>query len=357
MSTVADSSQDLAALVTSFERWLQHQRADLVALQSRPAADLVAAISHTIPALRALYDGGWTRLGWPESAGGLGGSLVQRAAIMEALSAAGYVIPEVLSTVEIVGAMLLRYAPELAATHLAAALRGDEVWCQGFSEPEAGSDLGSLRTRAVADVDGFTGCWPAPSPMSRCDSSSDGRSPCFRPSSIGWRASTWPSPWLERQRPAPGWMGHQPAPWRPSASPLWLTRRPPPIATRCTGASHSRSSTASIPGSDEVIFSTPCSVAAATSTPLLGRSIIADGAFPPYSTACPSPGSSGRGVSDAGGAAGRLLRDSHLSWAPDGGRRYRAEMIGASVLGGAQVSVWLWGMTNWLFWTPCTNEQ
>jgi acyl-CoA dehydrogenase len=156
VSTVADSSQDLEALVASFRRWLQHQRADFVALESRPPVDLVAAISNTIPALRALYDGGWTRLGWPESAGGLGGSLVQRAAIMEALSAAGYVIPEVLSTVEIVGAMLVRYAPGLAAIHLGAALRGDEVWCQGFSEPEAGSDLGNLRTRAVADADGFT---------------------------------------------------------------------------------------------------------------------------------------------------------------------------------------------------------
>jgi alkylation response protein AidB-like acyl-CoA dehydrogenase len=65
------------------------------------------------------------------------------------------VVPEFISTVEIVGPMLLRYAPQLAAADLAAALRGDEVWCQGFSEPEAGSDLGSLRTRAVADGDSF----------------------------------------------------------------------------------------------------------------------------------------------------------------------------------------------------------
>ena len=99
------------------------------------------------------------------------------------------------------------------------------------------------------------------------NSSSDDRSPCFRPSSIGWRASTWPSRWLERERPAPGWMADQPAPWRASASPPLLTRPPPPIATRCTGALHSRSSTAFIPGSGGVIFSTPCSAVAVTSRP------------------------------------------------------------------------------------------
>jgi alkylation response protein AidB-like acyl-CoA dehydrogenase len=148
-------SEDLETLVASFEKWLSQHRADFAALESHPAVDVVAAIANTVPALRALYDGGWLRLGWPESVGGLGGSLVQRAAVMEALSAAGYAVPEVLSAVEIVGAMLVRYAPALAAIHLPAALRGDEVWCQGFSEPDAGSDLGSLRTRAVADGDGF----------------------------------------------------------------------------------------------------------------------------------------------------------------------------------------------------------
>jgi alkylation response protein AidB-like acyl-CoA dehydrogenase len=80
---------------------------------------------------------------------------VQRATVLEALAAAGYVVPEFIATLEIVGPMLLRYAPALAAADLTAGMRGDEVWCQGFSEPEAGSDLGSLRTRAVLDGDAF----------------------------------------------------------------------------------------------------------------------------------------------------------------------------------------------------------
>jgi alkylation response protein AidB-like acyl-CoA dehydrogenase len=107
------------------------------------------------PLQAMLWDDGWNRLGWPVDVGGLGGPALHRFVVMEELAAAGYVNPDMLGSVEIIAPMLVRYAPLLAAHHVAAGVRGDEVWCQGFSEPDAGSDLGSLRTRAVPDGAGW----------------------------------------------------------------------------------------------------------------------------------------------------------------------------------------------------------
>jgi hypothetical protein len=64
-------------------------------------------------------------------------------------------IPESYLTVETLVPMLSVYAPHLAQRHLSDLLRGVERWCQGFSEPDAGSDLASLRTKAVRDGDAW----------------------------------------------------------------------------------------------------------------------------------------------------------------------------------------------------------
>lgn len=103
-----------------------------------------------------LYDAGWIRLGWPEELGGLGGSVALRGVVSEELAAAGYPPPFSFGTQEVLGPSVAKYGqPELARTVLPRLLRGEETWCQGFSEPGAGSDLGSLRTRAVDDGDCF----------------------------------------------------------------------------------------------------------------------------------------------------------------------------------------------------------
>jgi alkylation response protein AidB-like acyl-CoA dehydrogenase len=98
---------------------------------------------------RRLYEGGWLKLGWPKEAGGRGATPVMQAIYQEELAQAG--APGILGRL---GVTLL--APTLVAhgtpwqkeTYLEKILSGELIFCQGFSEPDAGSDLAGLRTRA-----------------------------------------------------------------------------------------------------------------------------------------------------------------------------------------------------------------
>ncbi|MEU6954361.1 acyl-CoA dehydrogenase family protein [Streptomyces sp. NPDC045714] len=106
---------------------------------------------------RMLYDAGYAGLHWPVDAGGRGATPTQHLIYLEETEKAG--APYV--GANFVG--LLHAGPTVAAEGTAGqrarwlppVLRGDEVWCQGFSEPDAGSDLAALRTRAVRDGDAY----------------------------------------------------------------------------------------------------------------------------------------------------------------------------------------------------------
>ena len=99
--------------------------------------------------MRALYDAGWMRWGWPESAGGLGGPMILRAIVGEEVVGRGLDEPGPYSMLEVLTPTMIDYArPELAAEMVPRLLSGSETWCQGFSEPGSGSDLASLTTRA-----------------------------------------------------------------------------------------------------------------------------------------------------------------------------------------------------------------
>jgi alkylation response protein AidB-like acyl-CoA dehydrogenase len=109
-------------------------------------------LGHMRAVQRLLFDTGWARWGWPEAVGGLGGSPVLRAVLGEEMTSRGLVHSAALSMPEVLGPAVVRFAdPALAAAVLPPMLRGEELWCQGFSEPDAGSDLGSLRTTARLD--------------------------------------------------------------------------------------------------------------------------------------------------------------------------------------------------------------
>jgi acyl-CoA dehydrogenase len=140
----------------SLSKWLRANGEEYAAAR---AANEPIAIEDAMRADRsfqqALWDAGFTKHGWPESVGGSGGSAELRATLYEQLSLEGYRLPLPLGTLEVLGPVMVQVAPELSSRFLGACIRGDEVWCQGFSEPEAGSDLAALRCRAVPDGDGW----------------------------------------------------------------------------------------------------------------------------------------------------------------------------------------------------------
>jgi alkylation response protein AidB-like acyl-CoA dehydrogenase len=111
---------------------------------------------HLSKVKRATFDAGWMRWGWPEAVGGLGGSTLLRAYLGEALTGRDLVEPGIYSMTEVLAPTMIDYAsPALAAEMVPRLLRGDETWCQGFSEPGTGSNLASLSCRAVRTDDGW----------------------------------------------------------------------------------------------------------------------------------------------------------------------------------------------------------
>jgi alkylation response protein AidB-like acyl-CoA dehydrogenase len=105
---------------------------------------------------RLLFDSGYAGIHWPVEHGGRGLTPEHQAAwLIECAKAS---VPPVLNMVGLVlagGAILMYGTPEQQAQHLPPTLRGDQVWCQLFSEPGAGSDLGGLSTKAERDGDHF----------------------------------------------------------------------------------------------------------------------------------------------------------------------------------------------------------
>ena len=146
---------DLSEFRAGLDRWLDDNAADL-APDHGPTATLDQQMAHLSLVKRRTFDAGWMRWGWPERVGGFGGSTLLRGYLGEALTARDLVEPGIYSMTEVLAPTMIDYAaPELAATMVPRLLRGDETWCQGFSEPGTGSNLGSLTCRATRADDGW----------------------------------------------------------------------------------------------------------------------------------------------------------------------------------------------------------
>src|SRR3954462_1619896 len=104
-----------------------------------------------------LFEAGWMRGGWPQRVGGLGGSPMLRTELGAALAARDLADPGLFSLIEVLAPTVIDFAPPaLARDVVPRLLAGEEMWCQGFSEPSTGSDLAGLACRAVADGDPAT---------------------------------------------------------------------------------------------------------------------------------------------------------------------------------------------------------
>lgn len=106
---------------------------------------------------RRLFDAGYAGLNWPKEYGGQDAPPSQQLVFLEETTRARapYVGVNFVGLLHAGPTIVAEGTPEQKAAHLPKILRGDEVWCQGFSEPGSGSDLASLRTRAVRDGDHY----------------------------------------------------------------------------------------------------------------------------------------------------------------------------------------------------------
>ena len=105
---------------------------------------------------KELAQKGWLTLGWPTKYGGQGGSHLDQLIYNEETSYFRAPTRDAMIGVELVGPTLMRYGTqEQKAVFLPSIASGDDVYCQGFSEPESGSDLASLQLSAVRDGDHF----------------------------------------------------------------------------------------------------------------------------------------------------------------------------------------------------------
>lgn len=99
---------------------------------------------------------GWLGMTWPVEAGGGGRSPIERFVVFEALIGAGAPLATSWFADRQMGPTLLQFGtPEQQRAHLPAILDGTSAWSIGMSEPDAGSDVASIRTRAVRDGDHF----------------------------------------------------------------------------------------------------------------------------------------------------------------------------------------------------------
>ena len=113
---------------------------------------------------RKLYDAGWAGISWPKDFGGRGAPVMEQVIFIEEMARAEAPPMANVIALGLIGPTIIAFGnPEQKKRYLKKMLSAEEIWCQGFSEPNAGSDLAALSTTGVLDGDHFIvngqKCW------------------------------------------------------------------------------------------------------------------------------------------------------------------------------------------------------
>jgi alkylation response protein AidB-like acyl-CoA dehydrogenase len=152
-----DDTPDEAAFRSEARAWLAAHAGPRDGSLARLAkSDPKAHLAANRAWQRTLYDGGWAGITWPVAYGGRGGSAVQAAIFAQEQGRFEVTNGAFTVAISMAGPTLMTHGTDAQRSrYIDAMLRGDEVWCQLFSEPGAGSDLAGLSTRATPQGDTF----------------------------------------------------------------------------------------------------------------------------------------------------------------------------------------------------------
>jgi len=148
-------SESDEAFRAELREWLARTLPELPAPPARE--DWPGRVRYDTDWQRRLHDAGYAGINWPKDYGGRDASPSEQLVFLEETTRAKapYVGVNFVGTLHAGPTLIAEGTDEQKAAHLPKILRGDEVWCQCFSEPAAGSDLAGLRTRALRDGDHY----------------------------------------------------------------------------------------------------------------------------------------------------------------------------------------------------------
>jgi alkylation response protein AidB-like acyl-CoA dehydrogenase len=130
--------------------WLSANLTDDLIAARRPTGRDDAAFEALRVWNRAMADAGWAAVSWPEEYGGRGATVLEQLVYTEETTRARAPLPINVIGMNNIAPAIMQYGTESQKKALLPRMmRADDIWCQGMSEPEAGSDLAALRTRAV----------------------------------------------------------------------------------------------------------------------------------------------------------------------------------------------------------------